>query len=28
LNGTKVLPHKGIAGVYPEPDTIVMWWVY
>lgn len=24
LNGTKVLPHKGIAGVYPEPDTIVM----
>jgi len=24
LNGTKVLPHKGIAGVYPEPDTILM----
>ena len=24
LNGTKVLPHKGISGVYPTVDTIIM----
>jgi mannose-1-phosphate guanylyltransferase len=24
LNGTKVLPHKGVAGVYPNVDTILM----
>ena len=24
LNGTKVLPHKGINGVFPTVDTIIM----
>ena len=25
LNGTKVLPHKGIDGSHPTSGTIVMW---
>jgi NDP-sugar pyrophosphorylase family protein len=24
LNGTKVLPHKGVGGDYPQEGTIIM----